>query len=394
VEEAVTDRPVGSERPIRVAYLHGSLEIGGSERQMVELARRLPRDTFAPEFVLLDRRGPLADLAEANGVPVTVLDWTPSGTPWPRLRKVRDLARYVTTMRQGRYDIIDAWLFHAYALAAAARTVTRVPAIIAGRRNLSGPGGHPVNRLLDNVARRRVDVIVANSEGVRREVIRRENVAPGRIRVIHNGVELPAQLTPGERDAIRARWGAGPDSIVIGCVANYRPEKGLGAVIEVASQVTAAVEASIFVLIGEGPLRADLARAIDAAGLGDRVRLHGREPDARAILGGLDIALQASLAEGMPNAVLEAAAAGLPVVATDVGGTAEIVTDGSTGRLVAPGDIDAMAEALMWLAASRDRRLALGAAARMLVADRFGMDRFVAETTALYEQVLAGRAWR
>ena len=67
-----------------------------------------------------------------------------------------------------------------------------------------------------------------------------------------------------------------------------------------ASQVTAAVEASMFVLIGEGPLRADLARAIDAAGLGDRVELHGREPDARAVLGGLDIALQASLAEGLP----------------------------------------------------------------------------------------------
>ena len=69
----MTDRPVGSDRRIRVAYLHGSLDIGGSERQMVELATRLPRDRFAPEFVLLDRRGSLADLAEANGVPVTVL---------------------------------------------------------------------------------------------------------------------------------------------------------------------------------------------------------------------------------------------------------------------------------------------------------------------------------
>ena len=82
------------------------------------------------------------------------------------------------------------------------------------------------------------------------------------------------------------------------------------------------------------------------------------------------------------------------MVATNVGGTAEVVADGSTGRLVAPGDVDAMAEAILWLASGRDHRVTVGAAGRHLVAERFGMDRFVAETAALYEQVLASRASR
>ena len=101
----------GSESPTSMARSRSA-----ARAAMVELARRLPRDRFAPEFVLLDRRGPLADLAEANGVPVRVLDWTPSGTPWLRLRKSATWP-LCQDMRQGRYGAsIDAWLFHAYAL--------------------------------------------------------------------------------------------------------------------------------------------------------------------------------------------------------------------------------------------------------------------------------------
>lgn len=379
--------------PIRIAYLNGSLDIGGSERQMVELARRLPRDRFSPEFVLLTGRGPLADLAESGGVPVHVLDWARTGEPWRRVRRIGDIARYVTTMRHGQFDIIDAWLFTAYAIAASARSLTDVPVIIAGRRALSDfkIGQHPINRMLDEIARRRVDSIVANSEGVMRDVLANEGIAPDRICVIRNGAELPVPLAAESRDAIRSRWGAGPENVVIGCIANYKRKKGLEAIVAVASVVVAAVPAAIFVLIGEGPLRPDLEQAIGEAGLVERVRLHGREPDAREIVGGFDIALQASLSEGLPNAILEAAAAGIPVVATNVGGTAELVADGTTGRLVEPGDNQAMAEAIIWLAASSDRRAAFGAAGRRLVAERFGMDRFVAETMALYEQVLARR---
>ena len=84
----------------------------------------------------------------------------------------------------------------------------------------------------------------------------------------------------------------------------------------------------------------------------------------------------------------------MPVVATNVGGTPELVADGSTGRLVEPGDDQSMAEAIIWLATSRDRRVAFGAAGQALVAERFGMDRFVSETIALYEQMIARRAMR
>ena len=381
---------------IRIAYLNGSLGIGGSERQMVELARRLPRDKFAPEFVLLTDRGPLADLAESSGVPVRVLHWAQPGEPWRRVRRIGDVARYVATMRRGRFHIIDAWLFHAYAVAAAMRSWTGAEAIIAGRRSLGDfkRTDHPINRILDGIARRRVDAIVANSEGVLRDALLREGIAPDRIRVIRNGAELPPPLTDEARDRIRRNWGAGPENLVIGCIANYRQTKGLDTVVAVASVVGIAVPRAIFVLIGEGPYRAELERAIDAAGLADRVRLEGSVPDARQIVGAFDIALQASVSEGLPNAILEAAAAGVPVVATNVGGTAEVVADGSTGRLVAPGDVDAMAEAIRWLAASSDRRVTAGQAGRGLVAERFGMDRFVAETVALYEHVLANRASR
>jgi glycosyltransferase involved in cell wall biosynthesis len=378
-----------------VAFLNGSLEIGGSERQMVELAKRLPRERFAPEFVLLTRRGPLADIAESAGIPVHVLHWARLGDPWRRTRRLGDIARTAALLRRGNFDIVDAWLFHAYAIAAAIRPAIGVKAIISGRRNLGDArSNHPINRLLDAIARRRVDAIVANSEGVRRAIAVREGIRESRIQVIHNGVELPEPLEAEARDHIRQRLGAGPDTLLIGCVANYKNRKGLDTVIEVASAVAARVDRAMFVLVGEGALRHDLERAIASAGLDQRVLLHGQEPDARDVVSGFDIALQASTSEGLPNALLEAAAAGVPIVATRVGGTPEIVLDGVTGRLVAPGAVAEFVEALTWLAEEPERRASLGAAGRAHIADCFGMDRFVAETASLYEAVLARRGSR
>ena len=123
--------------------------------------------------------------------------------------------------------------------------------------------------ILDGIARRRVDAIVANSEGVMQDAVLREGIAPDRIRVIRNGAELPTPLTDEARNSIRRKWGAGPEDIVIGCVANYRQTKGLDTVVAVASVAAVAVPRALFVLIGEGPYRAELEHAIEAAGLGD-----------------------------------------------------------------------------------------------------------------------------
>lgn len=379
-----------------MAFVTASLDIGGSERQMVNLATRLPRDRFAPEFVLLTGRGPLADVVTGANIPIHTLSWHQGDVRYHRLRRVGDVARYIALMRRRRFDIVDAWLFHAYALVAATRDATATPVVVAGRRSLSDfkDGFNLINRTLDLVARRRADAIVANGEAVRSDVVRREGLAPERIDVIRNGIAPVADMSVEARRIVRSRWGFGPDNVVVGTVANYKEGKGLEAIIDIAARARQDVPGLRFVLVGEGPHRQTLKTMIADRGLTRHVILHGHAADARALYGAFDIGLQASISEGLPNAVLEASAAGLPIVATDAGSTAEIVLDGVTGFVVPVSDESAMFDRLGQLAISPELRAALGAAGRERTAAVFGMDRFVAETVALYERVWARQGER
>jgi glycosyltransferase involved in cell wall biosynthesis len=390
-------------RRIRVALITGGLVPGGAERQMLLLAEGLPRAEFSVDFICIKLAGDYAERARAAGARVRVLGLLgkkESGWPlpiylpylaWTVLRFVR--------MTAGRYDILDAWLYHAYALATATRLLTRPRAVIAGRRSLSAfkVRFNRFERIGDAIARRGTDVIVANSEAVRADVIEREHLDPKGIRMIHNGVPPAEPMTLPERRALREGWGAGDDTVVIGCVANYKPHKGLELVIRSVARLARATGPELrLVLVGDGRLRPELEALRRDLGAEREVVLHGLEPDARRLYGAFDIAVLASEAEGLPNVVLEAAAAGLPIVATAAGGTAEILRDGATGRLVPIDDEDAFVEALAALRADPIAQKRLGDAARADIEARFGVARMVAEFADLYRELAArdGRTGR
>ena len=143
---------------IRVLYFASGLHSGGSELQMLALARHLPRDRFQPEFVLLTDRGIHADLAEAEGIRLHVL-----GVRRPGVNRIKFAAgvilagvQYVTIVRRGRFDIIDAWLYHGYALASLTRPITRIPILLAGRRSLADfkETFGPIDRVIDAIAKK------------------------------------------------------------------------------------------------------------------------------------------------------------------------------------------------------------------------------------------------
>jgi glycosyltransferase involved in cell wall biosynthesis len=200
-------------------------------------------------------------------------------------------------------------------------------------------------------------------------------------------------MSAEQRDAVRAKWGASREDLVIGCVANYRSVKALDLLVAAFEDVVAAKANARLVLVGEGPERSRLERMVESAGLGSRVVLHGREADGGRLQAAFDIAALTSTSEGLPNAMLEAEAAGRPVVATDVGGMREVVLDEVTGLLVSSGDRTALALALVRLADDPSLRERMGGAGRKHVESAFGMDRFVREFSELYRE-LAGRRAR
>ena len=379
----------GARHPLRMAFLTASLDIGGAERKMVMLAERLSPDRYEIDFVLLTHPGALGPAALATGAKVRVLGWPERRSPfhWPRW--MWDVARLGPQLRKGHYDIVHASLFHGYALAALTRPLSGIPILIAGRERLDDYKEQfgPLDRFLDALAWRSSDAVVAVSEAVRDDVMRHEHIDPAKIRVIRNGVVIPPPMAPAERAAIRSGWGFGQDELVVGCVANYKARKGLGLLLRVAADLRPNVPRMRLVLVGEGDLRPTLERMISDLALGDVVRLHGRELDARRLYGAFDIYVHASESEGGPNAVIEAAAAGRPVVATRAGGTGEAVIDGEGGLLVAIGDESAFAAALLRMLSDADLRTRCGAAGRERAERVFSVEGYVEATAALGEEL-------
>jgi len=379
---------------LKVAYVVGTLRPGGAERQMLALAERLPRDRFSVEFIEFSGPGTYVPRARAAGIRVRTLGalHPASGSGRQMWRRIGKTASYIRQVRRAHYDIVDAWLYPAYVLAAVLRHATGTPVIVAGRRNLGDLDDRfgPFEQLAQGIARRLTDAVVANSDAVAADAVARGGVDRASLRIIRNGVELIEPTGDDERTRLRAAWGIRPDALAVGCVANLREVKGHATLIRAFAEV-APITPIHLVLVGDGPLRGEIERQIAAAGLDHRVTMLGATLDPRPLYGSLDLVVQASRSEGLPNALLEAGAAGRAIVATAVGGTVEIVRHGETGLLVAPGDAAALGAAIKRLATDADLRQRLGRAAREHVAETFGMDRFVREFASLYEELAAAK---
>ena len=353
---------------MRVAFVSPSLRRGGAERQMLILAAALPRDEVELRFILLAERGPLADEAEALGIPVHVLGLQAATCRGLGPRCALALARFVRSyVRLTRnVDLVDAWLVPALTLVGLAQPVARVPVFLAGRRSLADVARPrtAARRLAATLAMRRADAFVANSQAAADDLVAIDGIDPAAVHVIRNAV-LPPATDLQARDRIRAGWGFGPGECVVGCVASLQSGKGLPELVAAAGAVSERRPEVRVVIVGDGPLRSDLERQIAAHRLERVVRLDGDSGDARALYPGFDIAVQASDSESLPNAVLEAAAAGLPIVATAVGGTPEILEDGLSGILVPPRDPAALSAAIEGLAADPAARSRLGGGAAL-----------------------------
>lgn len=384
---------------LRLAYLPPLLRPAGAERQMLALAEGLPRDRFKVDFLAMSGAGPYDGRALAAGAGLRYLGSQPRPDA-PRLARMVGRAgkmlRYVRAARSARYDIIDAWLYPVDVMAVLARHLTRTTVVVTGRYNLRdfAPPMTALERRLNGLADRWVDAVVANSEAVAEDTRQHETIEPAKLRVIRNGVDPIEPLSPDEVTVGRRALGADDEDILIGCVANYSAVKRHDLLIDAFAALRQKGHRVRLVLIGEGPTRPDLQRQIDGYGLGDLARLHGSVADPKPMLGLFDLMVQTSRSEGLPNALLEAAAAARPIVATAAGGSGEIVIDGETGFLVPVNDLEAVVGAMRRLVLDPDLRRRLGLAARQRTRTVFTMDRFVGEYAALYEELVAARRKR
>lgn len=381
---AATEPPSpGARPPVRVLWLVKGLGVGGAERLLVAAAGAHDRSGFAIEaaYVVPGKSQLVADL-EARGVPVTCLGGG-HGAAWvPRLRML---------LASGRFDVVH---MHSPLLAGVARLAVRTlprkrrPRLVTTEHNGWSTFALPT-RLLNALTAPLDDATLAVSEETRSSMwwprTRR------RTAVVVHGIDLAAlRSARAERGDVRHRLGLAHDEVAVLTVANYREQKAWPDLLAAARAVVDTGLPVRFLAVGQGPLEAEVVAIHRRLDLGDRVLLLGRRDDVPALLAAADVFTLASTYEGYPLAVMEALGAGVPVVATAVGGVVDAVGP-DAGILVPPGRPDLLAEALGRVVADPAwrARLAAGAAA---AGDRYDVATVVAATEELYRRLASGRS--
>jgi len=356
------------DRPLRVGLVIGQLSTGGAEGQLRLLCERGDRQAVAPTvYCLSEQTEPYAALLERAGVAVRVL----TGAGLVRAARLR------RQLAADGIDLVHAWLFIANAYAWAAGG----PALVTSARNCKRSG-----RLLDALNRqafRASRAIIVNSAQVQHYIEREYGAPRERIALVYNAIDLDRFHPRGEQPD-----GQGPCVAMVGRLVT---QKNPLLFVAAAAALRAQCPGARFLLIGGGPLQAAVTAAVRAAGLEDHCVVTGDRHDVPELLRQADLFWLTSDWEGLPNAVMEALACGLPVVGTDVGGTGELVRDGHEGFLVARGDADALVACSLRILADPVLQARMRGAARAR-AEAFGVEQMVHATHAVYERALSGRS--
>lgn len=379
--------------PCRLLHVINNLHLGGAETMLVRLLGRLDRDRWSPQVVSLVGGGPAADQLRAIGVPVTCIGMR-RGLPGPRT-----LARLTRAMSRSRPDLVQTWLYHSDLLGGLASKVARTRAPVVWNLRMNGPtrGRDKATTLWTAracaILSKRIPArIVVNSESGRKRHIELGYDA-GRIEVIRNGFDVE-RFRPSEsaRQSIRSELGLGSEARLVGMAARWDPLKDFPTMIRAASGLLATCPELHVLLCGPGVDRSnlELAALIETrigASLSDRLHLQGRRVDMPTWQAALDVAVLASWSEGFPNAMGEAMSCGVPCVATDAGGSSEVL--GETGRLVGVGDASGLESAIFGLLTEPEAvRRELGRLGRERIVSEFSLDRMVERFESSWNDVL------
>lgn len=354
------------DRRVRVLSVIGHLMVGGTETYLARIARDIRNYGIDMEICALERVGPKLSELEQAGIAV-------HGTPYPTRTEHSNtltLFRTIDSIRRlvkaGRFDIVHTYLFWSDVLGVAGARLAGCRRIIESRRALHAWGHSPSTFFhgLEQLSNVLTNELIANSQAALRDAEAHERLLPKIRTVIYNGIDVD-MYEPARKNA------EGPLRLLtVGVLA---PRKGQEFAIAAMALLAASGVDATLQLVGSGQDEAKLRRQVADAGLDERVTFAGEQLDPRPYLASADAFLLPSRQEGFSNAILEAMASALPVIATDVGGNAEAIVNGEGGLLVEPEKPEALASAVAQLASDRRRLEAMGNFNRARVAEHFSL---------------------
>lgn len=366
---------------MRIVHVIPTLDRSGAEKQLVLLARGLKERGFDPRVIVLTRDGPLRADVESAGVEVALIGKRTRFDPGAFLRLTQ-------TLKDLRPDVVQTWLFAGNSYGRVAALRAGVKTIVASERSVD-PWKSGWQFALDGWLAKRTARIAVNSSGTRDFYVG-HGLPADKFTIIPNAV-VPAPPPSRSKADLLAELGLPPDSRLVADIGRLWPQKRHDDLIWAADLLKVVRSDVHLLIVGEGPLRHKLERFRRQVEIEDRVHFLGHRDDVPQWLGLVDALWLGSGYEGQPNVVLEAMAAGVPVVATDIPGTRDLVVPGETGYLVPVGDRAGFARMTQKILNDPDLAAQLGAAGRQRVVSEFTVARMIERYIELY-QSLVGQA--
>jgi len=366
---------------IKILFIVNGFAIGGGELKVLDLVKGLNlwhKDEFEPVVCSVGQSGPLYEKFSNLGVKIVVFNKKRS-FDFSLIKKVAQL------IHEEKADIVHTTLFYADVIGAVAARIAGVKKIISWEAVTE----HYELRHL--IAYRIASILytksVAVSKAIEKKVQNEYKVPKRKTMTIHYGVDL-SRFYPCADFELRKSLGFRREDIVFGTVARFTKQKGHRYLIKAAHSVIKRNKSAHFVLVGDGPLREEIEIMIKDLGIEKHFHLLGFRTDVDRLLNSFDVFVLPSLYEGLPNAVLEAMAAGLPVIATAVDGTPEAVLQNETGLLVCPENSDVLAEAILKLCNNKKMMKKYGESGRIRAEEYFSWQREVGQFVSLYKNIL------
>ncbi len=381
----------------RLLMFVNGFAMGGTERHVVNLGRALDRSKFDIHLACFRRWGHFLDEIQTSRLPI--LEYGIDSLH--NRRTLREQLRFVRDLRRHRIQIVHTYNFYPNVFALPAARLARAPRVVASIRD-TGVYQTPMQKRVQRLACRLADCIVVNAEAVRRWLVE-EGYPRAKIAVIRNGVDLSRFKGQDDGGRLRRELGVPPHAPIVAVVSRLHELKGLDDFLVAAAALAARHRDVRFLIVGDrlavkdgavvtdDAYRAGLEGLAQRLGIADRVVFTGFRPDVPELLHEVAVSVLPSLSEGLSNFLLESMAAGVPVVATRVGGSPEAVEDGETGILVPARDAARLARAIDALLSGPDLARRMGQAGKRRMAEHFSLDGMARATERLYRSLMNGR---
>ncbi len=366
---------------MKIVHIVESLDVGGLEHTVLALAQAQQARGHSVAIICLWRRGALAAQAVAAGLEVQCCDKQP-GFDWRAFKALRGM------LRQAAPDVAHTHNAMAHYYSALAGLGLGLPRLVSTRHGMGSRQLGARRERLYRLALHRTDAAVSVCAAARARYVRHGVMPRAKAVVVPNGIELSRFVPRSDQRAaqLRSELGLPAQAVLFGSVGRLHEAKRQSLLLQALRRLLDAGVSAAVVLVGDGDQRAALESEIEALSLQRHARLLGTRRDVHELLAGLDVFVLPSRTEGYSLALVEACASALPIIATQVGGNAEIVAHDLSGLLVPRDDLDALTQAMARLAGNPPLRLMLGQAARTWALREGSLDTMAERYLALYQR--------